>query len=149
MVTPPMSLLRGLPVATAQKFGMPCLGCEYTGEGAHRYRLLDGARCAVCGRPATNCHHEPHLGMGGRNASFRLHGVELRPALIALCGSGTTGCHGLVHSGRISLEWRWDAEWCEDQWWGGELLCMAEDGLLLSLGHWAVVQGGEERWALR
>lgn len=143
-MTPPMSLLRGLSVETAQKFGMPSVGCEYTGSGAHRYRLLDGALCAVCGRPATNCHHEPHLGMGGRNARFELHGVELRPALIALCGSGTTGCHGAIHAGRFSLRWEWADPEDEDRWWAGELLALAESAELFELGGWAI--DGNGRW---
>ena len=140
-MTPPMSLLRGLPVETAAKFGMPCWQARYTGRGARRYRLDDGARCLACGRPASNCHHEPHLGMGGRNASFELHGVELRPALIALCGSGTTGCHGAVHSGRMSLSWRWADEASAEAWWRGDLLGMAGSRELYRLGGWEVSRG--------
>lgn len=44
--------------------------------------------CELCGAaPATNFHHRKNRSqLGGHNLSNALH----------LCGSGTTGCHGLV-----------------------------------------------------
>jgi HNH endonuclease len=45
--------------------------------------------CAVCGAPGANAHHVVKRSQGGRNAIA--NGV-------LLCGSGTTGCHGLYHS---------------------------------------------------
>ena len=66
-----------------------------------------GTCCIVCGRYGTNRHHEPPKGLGGERA---WHG-----SLLALCGSGTTGCHGLRHAGRLKLEWR------NERWmWRGE-----------------------------
>jgi len=51
----------------------------------------DLGRCAWCGRwygDALNIHHR----------LLRSHGTDNSPSnLIALCGSGTTGCHGAVH----------------------------------------------------
>jgi len=47
----------------------------------------DGA-CVRCGLVEFNLHHRQRRREGG-------HGVE---NLIALCGSGTTGCHGWAHA---------------------------------------------------
>lgn len=61
--------------------------------------------CVVCGRPATNKHHEPPKGIGGIGKK----GIE--PPVISLCGSGTTGCHGMRHAGKIKFRWhknRWE-----------------------------------------
>ena len=65
--------------------------------------------CIVCGRwrgfssPRGGAHHEPPKGLGGEKA---WHG-----SLLSLCGSGTTGCHGLRHAKRLKLRWsgeRWE-----------------------------------------
>lgn len=44
--------------------------------------------CLRCGNTTTTIHHRQRRREGG-------HGVE---NLIALCGSGTTGCHGWAHA---------------------------------------------------
>lgn len=67
---------------------------------------MNGTCCIVCGRFGANWHHEPPKGTGGACA---WHG-----SLLALCGSGTTGCHGLRHAGRLKLRFNDDAgrwEW--------------------------------------
>lgn len=142
--TPPASLLRGLSVATAQKFGMPNAGAHYEGRGVRTNRLDDGARCAFCRRPATNAHHVPAVGMGARNATFELHGYQLRPALIALCGSGTTGCHGDCHNGLMRIDWKWDSDEYAQAWWRGDLL--REFGpaspMFYEFGHWELTRMG-------
>lgn len=142
---PPASLLRGLSVATASKFGMPCVGAHYEGSGVRTNRLDDGARCTFCRMPATNSHHVPAVGMGAGNATFTLHGYRLRPALIALCGSGTTGCHGECHSGLMRIEWRWDSDEYAEAWWMGDLL--REYGpanpLLFGYGEWVIERPGK------
>lgn len=141
---PPASLLRGLSVSTAQKFGMPNAGAHYEGRGVRSNRLDEDARCAFCRRPATNAHHVPAVGMGARNAKFSLHGYALRPALIALCGSGTTGCHGECHSGRMRIEWVWDREKYARDWWSGDLLREFGPGspMLYDYGHWELWRDG-------
>ena len=141
---PPASLLRGLSVASASKFGMPNVGAHYEGRGVRTNRLDDGALCAFCRRPATNAHHVPAVGMGARNATFELYGHKLRPALIALCGSGTTGCHGECHSGVMSVEWVWDEEEFAEAWWRGELLreLGPASPLLYDYGYWAIKRPG-------
>lgn len=141
---PPASLLRGLSVATAQLFGMPCAGAHYATRQVRSNRLDDDALCVFCRRRATNAHHVPPVGMGRRNATFTLHGYRLRPALIALCGSGTTGCHGDCHSGRMKIEWVWDSDEFARAWWSGDLL--KEFGpasrMLYEFGHWKLTKEG-------
>lgn len=46
--------------------------------------------CAVCGSDATNLHHIVLRSQGGSNGP-----------VVRLCGSGTTGCHGLAHERRL------------------------------------------------
>lgn len=141
---PPASLLRGLSVDAAQKFGMPSIGAHYEGRGVRTNRLDEGARCAFCRKPATNAHHVPAVGMGGRNKGFTLHGYELRPALIALCGSGTTGCHGECHNGVMRIDWVWEGDEFMRDWWEGRLL--REFGpaspMLYEFGHWELRKDG-------
>jgi hypothetical protein len=43
----------------------------------------------------------------------------LKPALIDLCGSGTTGCHGERHNGKLKIRWEWDSPEYEEKWWSG------------------------------
>jgi hypothetical protein len=59
----------------------------------------DPGCCCVCGNPRQlNAHH----------AVLRSQGGSQGPT-ITLCGSGTTGCHGEAHAGR--LYFRWDNGW--------------------------------------
>lgn len=46
----------------------------------------DGGRCVICGAKSTNRHHRKP----------RRHGDDTPANMLALCGSGTTGCHGWV-----------------------------------------------------
>lgn len=74
-------------------------------RGSYRDNLMGrpsvvSDRCAVCGRYASNLHHVVQKGMGGVSRD-----VERRIPKVALCGSGTTGCHGLVHERRLHLNW--------------------------------------------
>ncbi|MBO7701908.1 MAG: hypothetical protein J6S36_03250 [Eggerthellaceae bacterium] len=69
-------------------------------------RDMTGTCCIVCGRFGVNRHHEPPKGLGGERA--------WKGSLVSLCGSGTTGCHGLRHAGRLKLRfnetddrWEW------------------------------------------
>lgn len=121
---PDMWQLRGLPYDVAERYGKPCVGAHYRGHGARSNALDEGARCACCGRPATNSHHCPplHFGQGFLLATPRGSWL-LRPALIALCGSGTTGCHDGFHGGaRYRATWEWRSDEFARMWWDGELL---------------------------
>jgi len=125
--------LRGLSLETASLYGMPHIGSEYTGPGVDKYTHSDYLPCIVCGMPASNIHHEPPRGKSrardpetGKTVkgAFLLETPKgswlLRPALIALCGTGTKGCHGARHSGALSIRWEWDSD--EDKWWDGAFL---------------------------
>lgn len=60
--------------------------------------IRDGHYCARCGRSITNYPHSVHhrfaRGMGGS----RDPRVNDPRNLIRVCGTGTTGCHGHIHS---------------------------------------------------
>lgn len=133
---PMKDLLRGLSMEKAEMYGKPHIMCHYGGTGVNTYRLDDGARCVCCGRPAENAHHCPPK---GTSPTFTLHGHVLRPSLFAVCGSGTTGCHGGFHSlNRFTVRWEWDGETEQEMWWRGELL--EEYGphspMLYNYGEW-------------
>lgn len=147
MYVPDSSVLRGLSVASAQCFGMPHAGAHYAGGGVRTNRLDRFAECAICGAPASNSHHVPPVGMGARNASFTLHGHKLRPALIALCGSGTTGCHGLIHAGMVSVSWGWDDDEAAEEWWSGRMLERFGEHSpeLYGFGRWVVKSTSDGR----
>lgn len=48
-----------------------------------------GGRCERCGAPQYTCHHRWKKGQGG---------PWVPSNIVALCGSGTTGCHGWVEA---------------------------------------------------
>lgn len=112
-------VLRGWSKERAELYGKPHLGARYTGVTAYEPTQ---ARCAVCGRRASNCHHVARRSWG---KTFRLvtpNGVwELRSPLFALCGSGTTGCHGKFHDGGLRAEWVWRTGAAEEA--GGPARC--------------------------
>jgi len=115
-----MSRLQGLSVDKAELFGKPNVGCEYTGYESGAYHVLDGARCVVCGSyHPLNAHHVCPRSV---RHVFVLGGRELRSPLMCLCGSGTQGCHGMLHAGRFAVRWEWDSDESMEAWWSGELL---------------------------
>lgn len=57
--------------------------------------------CAICGKPANNKHHMVRRGAGELYRSGR----KLKKPTITLCGSGTTGCHGLAHQNKLNFRW--------------------------------------------
>lgn len=145
--TPSASLLHGLSIEKASLYGMPHIGARYTAGDANAYRLEQGAVCAFCGRPATNAHHEPPKGTCPYFALQTEWGLfVLKPALIALCGSGTTGCHGARHGGRVKIAWEWFDDVNAEAWWSGWLLAhgyVPHDPRLYDLGQWRITAGGE------
>lgn len=125
-----------MSIPRAMLYGMPHIGCEYLGSTARRYRLTQDF-CAVCGGRATNCHHIVPIGRGEYLEAP--DGQRLRSPLIALCGTGTTGCHGKFHAGLIKARWVWE-EGCEELWRSGVLLMELEphDRLLYAYGWWEI-----------
>lgn len=146
--TPPHELLNGLSYDKAECYGKPHVQAFYAYTSIASNRLEENARCAVCGRVATNSHHEPPR----RFKTFKLYGQTLRPALIALCGSGTMGCHDGFHGGaRYSIRWLWDMDELAELWWSGKLF---EQGIkphareLYLMGGWQITDRltGEVVW---
>lgn len=74
----------------------------------------------------------------------------MKPALIALCGSGTTGCHGMAHRGVLRFRWVWDTEENARDWWSGKLLeeYRPHDERLYYFGHWVISEHGDD-WPYR
>ncbi len=114
-----MGKLQGISYDRAHLFGMPNIGAEYADYRSGSHRLLD-SECLICGRQATNAHHIVPRSV---RKEFFVGDRKLRSPLFALCGSGTTGCHGEFHGGaRYKVMWEWDSEDDEERWWSGELL---------------------------
>lgn len=62
---------------------------------ASKRAVLKQRACVICGEPATNAHHV--LGRGAPN-----FGDDVPENLVALCGSGTEGCHGRITVNNIT-----------------------------------------------
>lgn len=141
--------LQGLSIEKAERYGKPSCGAYYrTGSVKSHAPLSRYQRCVVCGRPCTNVHHEPPLrwGQGLRfvdpNGIPYMSGdqpIVLRPALFALCGSGTTGCHNGFHGGaRYFPRWVWDSNQYGHDWWNGLMLDIIGQPTLYEYGHWEI-----------
>lgn len=138
---PTMAQLRGLPYEYAECFGKPHVGASYAHQAMGANMLDQGARCAWCGRPATNSHHVPPRSKG----SFLFVGTNgytttLLPALVALCGMGNvSGCHAMAHRHSLAVRWVWETEQAAHMWWSGELFATGiapHSPALYELGHW-------------
>ena len=158
---PDSKILGGWPYSVAECYGKPHLGALYRVaefaddrkaalRAAHSHRLIEDATCICCGRMATNAHHYPPLGTA---STFRLHDQRLRPALFAVCGSGTTGCHDGWHGGnRFKALWRWDSDEYARDWWEGDLLETegAHSPSLFLFGCWELYDMEQGRiWQVR
>ncbi|MCI6274408.1 MAG: hypothetical protein MR874_06825 [Coriobacteriaceae bacterium] len=139
--------LHGLSREKAMLYGLPHIGAHYTHNG--RKWKKSGARkyertqewCFVCGRPARNCHHVVPISNGQVFELDTPNGSwPLRSPLFALCGSGTTGCHGGFHARRLTARWAWDEPEFEDMWWDGELLSRypPHSPALYCYGRWEI-----------
>lgn len=129
-------VLGGYSREKAECFGKPHVGARYV--GARYERTQD--YCAVCGSPATNCHH---IVSRGNTLRMRLADGSLkvlRPSMIVLCGSGVTGCHGKAHDRSLRIEWIWDKDEFAERWWNGQLLMelRPHDPRLYAYGFWFV-----------
>lgn len=128
----------GLSRARAELYGKPHVGAAYT--SGERYRLTS-ERCAVCGRFATNSHHVARRSWATEMPLETPKGAwALRSPLMAVCGSGTCGCHGKLHNGGLTIEWEWDEPDYERAWWDGELLLLHDphSPALYRYGQWAI-----------
>lgn len=137
--------LAGHTMDVAERYGKPHVGAYYKSASVKSHTLADDyVPCACCGMPATNVHHDPPLRYGHEFpfwSDARRDWIYLKPALFALCGSGTTGCHDGFHGGaRYTIKWVWDYEDAFDDWWGGKLLEILEPHSpgLYQFGHWEI-----------
>lgn len=140
--TPPREMLRGLSLDVAELYGKPHIGAFFRTQSPKSHKLEEGARCPICGRPATNAHHVVPLSKGDR---FRFdtgkYMTILRSPLFALCGSGTTGCHNDFHGGaRFHAHWKWLNDFYAKAWWDGRLLqdYGAHSRELFKFGRWEI-----------
>lgn len=137
---PSMDQFRGLSLDRAECYGKPHVGAYYASSNVNSNRLHHGAMCAVCGKPATNSHHHPPKGTA---STFKLEYPDgsyqvLRPSLLAVCGSGTTGCHGLIHQRKVRIRWEWDDLAYQEQYWQGLIGSKPHDPILYRFGHWVI-----------
>ena len=135
MWTPHTAQLHGFAYPAAECYGKPHFLCSYDGKRVSDTRLFQDATCMCCGKRATNAHHWPPK----KHPHFTLHNIQLRPALFALCGSGTTGCHDGWHGGaRFKALWKWDSDNYAKEWWEGNMLASFEphDNALYDFGCW-------------
>lgn len=117
-----MGQLRGLSYPVAELYGKPSIGAHYTAFDLNRHKLDQMAPCTICGRMADNAHHWPPKSKRAFTLMTPVGQFVLLPPLFAVCGSGTTGCHGDWHRRLIDVEWVWDEERFRDAWWDGTLL---------------------------
>lgn len=122
--TPPASVLKGMSFEKASLYGMPHIHAWYKGKSINSHTFDHEDRCPLCGRRATNAHHCPPKSVGKEFLLEHERGLvfPLRPALFALDGSGTTGCHGDIHKGLLKVAWEWDSEEDCEWWWKGGFL---------------------------
>ena len=140
--------LHGMSMEKAMLYGLPHIGARYTHNG--RKRKKNGARayertqgwCAICGRPATSCHHVVPISNGQVLELETRNGVFLlRSPLFAVCGTGNTGCHDGFHGGAwLKARWVWDSPEYESAWEDGELLTRfaPHHPALYCFGQWEI-----------
>lgn len=138
------SQLHGFDKDKAECYGKPHILARYTGDDIRRYEHDDGL-CPLCHqRIISNVHHQP----GGRHpfVMYTKRGrFVLKPALFALCGSGITGCHGLIHRHEIKVKWVWDIPEFKRDWWEGITLSHGykmHDERLYGQGCWRFEMDG-------
>lgn len=149
--------LHGFSRSKAECYGKPNVLARYTGTGVKDYRH-DDAVCPLCHRRmVTNTHHQPDRKIFTLPTPYGVH--ILRPALFGVCGSGTTGCHGLIEANVLRIEWEWFDDESARMWWGGEMLkhMAPHNAAIYRHGCWVITDtirgdieriGGEDGTAL-
>lgn len=139
---PKREQLRGLSLQVAECYGKPHVEAYYSSDSVRSNTLEEGARCTVCNRTATNSHHCPPLSKGKTFILATPLGMHvLKPALLAVCGSGTTGCHNGFHGGaRFKPEWVWNSDDDAAMWWDGTILKQVppHSKLIFHYGFWVI-----------
>lgn len=115
------SQLQGLSKEKAELFGKPHIGAHYTADDVTKY-AHDFESCPICGNRVASVHHVASRGLRSFALKTPLGIHILKPALFALCGTGTTGCHGKFHDKKLQAAWVWKEQRFEDAWWNGQIL---------------------------
>lgn len=128
--------------------GKPHIGAHYEREDYRTNKLDDGARCAFCGRPATDSHHVvPRSTVHAYTVDTPLGRFVTMSPLFALCRE----CHDDIHSRRrYAIEWVWEAEQYREEWENGHTLahiCPPASSFLFQQGHYLLTDNftGTER----
>ena len=130
-------LLHGWSYEAAKCMGMPHFGAHYLGGDYRRYSRDPYAECMVCGRPATDVHHQPFRDYFQLRTKWGIW--SLMPGLVTLCRE----CHEKVEHSEIRIRWDWCDEETEGLWWSGYLQCHGfppHSPRLNELGAWVYEQ---------
>lgn len=140
--TPRMEQLCGLSYDVAECYGKPHIMAFYASSSVKSHKKEPDAVCAICRRQVGSVHHNPPLSRGHVFLLKTQWGqFVLKPALFALCGTGTTGCHNGFHGGaRYKATWVWDSDEYAEKWWSGEFLKDIEphSNQLFKYGKWVI-----------
>ena len=131
--------LKGLDARSAELMGKPSIGAHYTREDYRAHKLDQGARCTLCGKPATDAHHVVPRGHSrGFTVDTPLGQFVTLTPLFALCRA----CHRDIHDrARYQITWRWKEERYQQEWWDGHTLgriCPAGSPWLFQQGSYYV-----------
>ena len=138
----------GISKQRLELMGKPHIGAYYEREDYKTNRLKEGARCAICGKPATESHHVvPRSTVHAYTLDTPLARFVVMSPLFALC----RGCHDDIHKrGRYAIEWVWEREQYREEWENGHTLahiCRPANEFLFQQGHYLLTDNftGEER----
>lgn len=97
------SQLNGISYQKAECYGKPHILAHYTAKDDLRKYVHDESLCPICHHSMiNNTHHQPDRHIFMLKTEWGI--FKLKPALFGLCGSGTTGCHGLIESNILRVE---------------------------------------------
>ena len=97
----------------------------------------DGYLCQRCGRTVglgANMQHRRARGAGGRGGES---GINFPENLISLCGSGTTGCHGIItHHPEMARRCGWEVSVNATQYGPESVPVLGRDGIGREQWYW-------------
>ena len=126
----------GISQDRIELMGKPHLGAHYTAEDYRRYALDENARCAVCGRRATDVHHVVRRStIHSWTVNTPIGRFVAMSPLFALC----RGCHEKFHQVQLDVTWEWNDEDCREAWESGDILahvCPPGHERIFDYGHY-------------
>lgn len=128
--------LGGLSRISAELMGKPHIGAHYENSSVNSHRKDENARCAICGMRATEAHHVVPKGKTlGFTVNTPLGAFSCKTPLFALCRR----CHEKFHKHEYEVEWCWNTEQYEEEWWDGHTLahiCRPHSEFLYQEGYY-------------